>query len=348
MTTVRFGLIGYGAWGSHHAQAIVQTPGAELIAVAARSSESRALAQAAHPRIDTYADYGELLRRQDIDVVDVVLPSDLHFEVGSSVLEADKHLLMEKPLAITVESCQRLNALAQSRGKLLVVGLEMRLSALWGKVKEMIAQGAIGEPRYAVIELWRRPYRQGSQGWRYQLNRVGNWILEEPIHFFDLVRWYFADLGEPLSVYACSSSKQPGHPELQDNFTAIVKFPKEGHAVIAQTLSAFEHHQTVKLAGTAGALWASWSGAQDRDRSPRSALKYFDGQQVQDLPLSRATGEVFELQDEIASTVRAVREGSAPAAGGLEGIWSVALCQAAQESIQRGTVVSLQGFKPNL
>lgn len=341
MKTVRFGLIGYGAWGSHHAQAIAGTAGAELVAVAARSTESRTAAQSAHPRITAYANYGELLRRPDIDVIDVVLPSDLHFEVGSAVLESGKHLLMEKPLAITVEHCRRLNALAQSRGKLLAVGFEMRLSELWGRVKEMIAQGSIGELRYAVIELWRRPYRQGSQGWRYQLNRVGNWILEEPIHFFDLARWYFADLGEPLSVYACSSSKQPGHPELQDNFTAILKFPKDGHAVIAQTLSAFEHHQTVKLAGTAGALWANWSGSQDRDRHPKSALKYFDGQQVHDVPLSRPTGEVFELQEEIASMVRAIREGGPLAAGGVEGIWSVALCQAAQESIQRGTVVSV-------
>ena len=61
----------------------------------------------------------------------------------------------------------------------------------------MIDAGAIGEPQYALIELWRRPYRLGADGWRYDINRVGNWILEEPIHFFDLARWYFAGVGDP-------------------------------------------------------------------------------------------------------------------------------------------------------
>lgn len=217
MAHVRFGLIGYGMWGRYHAQAIARTSGAELVAVAARSAESRAAAQSAHAGIATYADYRELLGRHDIDVVDVVLPSDLHFEVGSAVLESGRHLLMEKPLAITVKHCRRLNELAQRHGTLLAVGFEMRLAGLWGQAKQLIDQGAVGDMRYAMIELWRRPYRQGSQGWRYDIHRVGNWILEEPIHFFDLARWYFAGLGDPVSVYACASSKQTGHPELQDN-----------------------------------------------------------------------------------------------------------------------------------
>ena len=342
---IRFGLIGYGAWGRHHAQAIAQTAGAALVAVAVRSAENQTAARAAHPQIDIHADYRELLARPDLDVIDVVLPSDLHFEVGSAALQAGKHLLMEKPLAVTVEHCQRLNALARAQGKLLQVGFEMRLSELWGRAKEMITQGALGELRYGVIELWRRPYRQGSEGWRYQLNRVGNWVLEEPIHFFDLARWYFSALGEPVSVYACASSRQAERAELQDNFTALVKFPKEGHVVIAQTLSAFEHHQTVKLAGTKGALWATWSGSMDRDLRPLASLKYFDGQQIQDVALKRPTGEVFELQDEIAAVVRAVRDGEPLPATGEDGLWSVALCQAAQESIRRDAVVLLAGLK---
>ncbi len=61
----------------------------------------------------------------------------------------------------------------------------------------MIDRGAIGEPQYCLIELWRKPYRLGSNGWRYDISRVGNWILEEPIHFFDLARWYLGSLGEP-------------------------------------------------------------------------------------------------------------------------------------------------------
>ena len=69
--------------------------------------------------------------------------------------------------------------------QMLAIGFELRLSSVWGKVKAMLDAGAIGEPRYVLIELWRRPYRTGSDGWRYDPARVGSWILEEPIHFFD-------------------------------------------------------------------------------------------------------------------------------------------------------------------
>ncbi|MGH9172874.1 MAG: Gfo/Idh/MocA family protein, partial [Vicinamibacterales bacterium] len=277
MNNVRFGLIGFGLWGRHHARAIAKTAGAELVAVAARSDEGRAAAKKAHPDCHVLADWRDLLRRDDLDVIDVVLPSHLHFEVGEAALQAGRHLLLEKPMAIRSAECRRLTELAREQGLLLGVGFELRLSELWGKMKRLIDAGDVGEPLYAVIELWRRPYRPGSEGWRFDIDRVGSWILEEPIHFFDLARWYFGSAGEPQAVYACANSKQPGHPELHDNFSAVLKFPGGGHAVITQTLAAYEHHQAAKLTGTQGTLWGSWSGAMDRDPHPKSSLRHFDG-----------------------------------------------------------------------
>ena len=344
MRTVRFGLIGYGAWGSHHGRAIAGTPGAELVAIAARSEATRAAAQAEHPRAHVYADYRELLSREELDAVDVVLPSHLHHEVAAAVLAAGRHLLLEKPMALTLPHCDDLLAVARQRGRVLAVGHELRLSALWGKVQALAAGGAVGRPQYLLIELWRRPYRQGSGGWRYDIQRVGNWILEEPIHFFDLARWLLAGLGEPLSVYARANSRQPGHPELQDNFSALLNFAGGGYAVISQTLSAFEHHQVVKLTGTGGALWANWSGALDRDHHPSFSLRHHDGTRVVEVPLEGMSGEVYELQAEIAMMVRAVRDGTPVAATGSDGRWAVALCLAAQRSVETGQVVSLPQF----
>lgn len=341
MSHVRFGLIGYGAWGRHHARAIDKTSGAELVAVAARSEQSQSSAREDHPHTDVLDDYRRLLERDDIDVVDIVLPSHLHGEVGRAALQAGRHVLMEKPMALTVEECQNLYALARKKDRLLAVGFELRLSELWGKLKRMIDEGAVGEPQYAVIELWRRPYRQGSEGWRFDLSRVGSWILEEPIHFFDLARWYFSKVGEPQSILACANSKQPGHPELTDNFSALVRFPRQAHAVITQTLSGFEHHQAVRLTGTDGALWAQWSGAMDRDPHPTSSLRHFDGREIRTVPLDKPTGELYELVDEIAMMVRAVRDGEPLAAGAAEGIWSVALCQAAHDSITQNSDVPI-------
>src|SRR5262245_16588420 len=165
---------------------------------------------------------------------------------------------MEKPMAPTLPECDALIELARAKNRLVAIGFEFRHSSLWGKMKGLIDSGAVGDPLYVLIELWRRPYRLGADGWRYDISRVGNWVLEEPIHFFDLACWYLAGVGRPASVYARANSKQPGHPELNDNFTATLNFPGRAYAVISQTLAAFEHHQVVKVTGTLGSLWATW------------------------------------------------------------------------------------------
>lgn len=341
MEKVRFGLIGFGAWGSHHAAAIAKTHGAELVAIAGRSEESQSAARQAFPQADVVGDYRRLVERKDLDVVDVVVPSYLHCEVGCAVLNSGKHLLLEKPMAVSLAECDALIDAATRAKRTIAIGHEMRLSSLWGRAKEIIDAGGIGDPQYVLVELSRRPYRLGASGWRYDISRVGNWILEEPIHFFDLARWYLAGVGEPTQVYALANSRQPDHPELQDNFSAMIHFPRGAYAVVSQTLAAFEHHQTVKVTGTKGALWAGWSGAMDRTLHPTFFLKHFDGQELREEKFAKAGGEVFELEDEMAMMVRVVREGAAPAATALDGRWSVGMCLAAQESVDRGTVVSL-------
>lgn len=340
MEKVRFGLIGFGAWGSHHARAIAESPEAELAAIAVRSPERQAQARERHPGVAIMADYHQLLARPDLEVIDVVLPTDLHYPVAADVLRAGKHLLLEKPMALSVDHCQELIKLAQDRKSLLAIGHEFRLSSLWGKVKEMIDAGAIGDPLYALIELWRNPYRTGADGWRYQIQRVGNWILEEPIHFFDLARWYFSKVGAPSSVFARANARRADHPELQDNFSAMVNFPRGAYAVISQTLGGFEHHQVAKVTGTGGALWASWSGAMDRTFQPTFSLKYFDGKATSDIPITKITGEVYELADEISQMAKAIRGKGALAATGEDGLWSVKMCLKAQESVDRGGAVA--------
>jgi myo-inositol 2-dehydrogenase/D-chiro-inositol 1-dehydrogenase len=339
--SVRFGLIGFGAWGKFHAGAIAKTPGAELTAIAATSDASCAAAREAYPRAVVYSDYRELVKHSDLDVVDVVVPSFLHHEIASAVLSEGKHLLLEKPMALSLRECDELIDLARKRNRLLAVGHELRLSSLWLKAKQLIESGFIGEPQYLLVELSRRPYRQGSQNWRYDIGRVGNWILEEPIHFFDLARWYLKSVGEPQEIYATANSRQPEHPELHDNFSAIVRFPRGAYAVISQTLSAFEHHQTVKVTGTKGALWASWSGAMDRTLHPTFSLRSFDGERVEEVPIDKVTGEVFELEDQMAMLVAAIRDAQPLSCTADDGRWSVAMCLAAARSVETNAPVKI-------
>lgn len=342
---IRFGVIGYGLFGAHHARAIARTDGAQLVAIAVPSERSQAAARLDQPDVALYADHRELLARQDIDIVSVVVPNTLHYAVGRAVLAAGKHLLLEKPMALELAHCRELVELAESKSRLLAIGHELRLSSLWGGVKQLIDDGAIGEPQYVLVELSRFPYRQGSAGWRYDLSQVGSWILEEPIHFFDLARWYLSGCGAPESIYARANSRQTDHPELNDNFTAVVNFPRGAYAVITQTLSAFGHHQTAKISGTRGTIWAAWSGADARAEKASFSLRYGLGSDVHEIALTKPAGELLELADEYAAVVRALREGTSPPCTGEDGLWSTKLCLAAQASVSAGTVIQISDEK---
>jgi myo-inositol 2-dehydrogenase/D-chiro-inositol 1-dehydrogenase len=334
-TPVRFGLVGFGAWGQFHAQSIAGNPEALLAAIVAPSPASREAAAKAYPAAKIFSDHRQMLAEVKLDLVDVVTPSNTHLAIATDALNAGCDLLLEKPMATRVEDCRAIVELADRLGRRLAVGHELRLSTQWGEIKRVIASGTIGEPHYVLVELSRKPYRLGASGWRYDRERVGSWVLEEPIHFFDLARWYLEGAGDPVELYAYGKSRDAQRPDLFDNFSAMFRYANGAYAVVSQTLAAFEHHQTVKVAGSKGAVWAGWSGALDRTLQPSFFLKIFDGDQVREFPFAKQSGEVFELREEIARCVQMVRGEAAPAATGRDGLWSAGLCLLAEESIRQ-------------
>ncbi len=333
---VRFALAGFGAWGKFHAQSIAGNPEARLVAITAPSEASRAEAAQLYPEARIFADSLEMIAQCEFDIIDIATPSHTHREIAEAAMRKGRHVLLEKPMAITLEDCKAIVATAQACGVRLAVGHELRLSSQWGEIKNIIQRGTIGDPQYVLVELSRKPYRLGASGWRYDQSRVGSWVLEEPIHFFDLARWYLEDSGDPVELYAYGCSRDPVRPQLFDNFSAMFKCPNGSYAVVSQTLAAFEHHQTVKVSGTKGALWAGWSGALDRTLEPSYFLKVFDGEKLEEVKLTKHSGEVFELREEIARCIDMVRTGAAPAATGRDGLWSAGLCLLAEESIRQG------------
>jgi myo-inositol 2-dehydrogenase / D-chiro-inositol 1-dehydrogenase len=332
---VRFALAGFGAWGKHHAHSIDSNSEATLVAICAPSENSRAEARALYPLARVYADVNEMLAKCEFDILDVVTPSHTHREIAIAAMRLGKHLLLEKPMAITLEDCKAIVAASRKYQVHVAVGHELRLSSQWGAIKSIIASGTIGEPQYVLVELLRKPYRLGAEGWRYDPSRVGSWVLEEPIHFFDLARWYLESSGDPIELYAYGNSRDKNRPQLFDNFSAMFKYANGSYAVVTQTLAAFEHHQTIQVTGTKGAIWAGWSGVIDRTLEPTYFLKVFDGQKLEEVAMDKHSGEVFELREEIAQCVNMVRFGTPPIATGLDGLWSAGLCLVAEESIRQ-------------
>ena len=338
---MRFGLIGYGAWGRYHAEAIAGAPGAELAAIACASEASAALAHERHPEAAVHLDWRALVIDRSLDAVDIVVPNHLHAEVAIAALDAGKNVLLEKPMAATIADCDRIVDAVRRSGKILSVGHEFRASTQWGLIHRLIRDGEIGEPLYANVSLFRFPYRQGAGGWRYEGRRVGSWVLEEPVHFFDMLMWWFEGLGDPHLVHGFGSAKDGRGRGMYDNFSAVMRWPKGAYAVVTQTLAGFEHHHIVEVAGRDGAIRTWWSGVMDRTADPRHELKVQRrGRDKCETIELGPSGEVFELREELAATVRAFEAGR-PLVSAEEARKRIIVCLEAERAVAQGGEIAL-------
>lgn len=143
---IGFGVIGVGLWGEYHALVYSKHPGAELAAVC-DTNEARA-AQIAE-RFGArrwYASYDELLADHDVAAVSIATPDHLHRAVGEAAAKAGKHILMEKPLALTVEDCRAIIAAAEQAGVKLMVDFHNRWNPPLNLLKQSIDAGELGDP----------------------------------------------------------------------------------------------------------------------------------------------------------------------------------------------------------
>lgn len=338
---VRFALVGYGEWGKCHGAALRDTPGADLRAVWSRSTE--ALKEAKRElRTDATDNFDRLLRRTDLDAADVVLPNCLHHEAALSVLQSKRHLLLESPPGLSVQQCDEITAAARRTGCVVGVGLSKRFSPLWSKVKEMVDSGWIGEPVQVIIDLWRRPYSLGRGGWRYFQEQVGSWLFQDPMHLLDLACWLLARTQTPTSAFAEGRSSDVKHPEFADNLTMILNFTGNSVATITCALSVFEHHLTLRVVGTEGALVGQWSGGDDPSAAAESSLVHYTGRTLKEVALPGATDQCAELAAQIAAFVRAIEKDMAFSPSLEDGRRTLQLCLAVEESMKEGRVIELQ------
>ena len=325
---LRFALAGYGAFGRFHARSIAKAPGATLAAIATPSDANAAAAAADFPAATIHREWQALIADPAIDAIAIAAPNHLHADIAVAALDAGKHVLVEKPMATTAADCDRVVAAAARSKAVLTVGLQCRLSPQWGRIKSLIEEGVVGKPQHVHVSLFRHPYRQGASGWRYDRARVGSWILEEPVHFFDLALWYLRDAGRPVTVHAVGA----GDTGMEPVISVLMRFPNGSTAAVNQVLSGFGHLQTVEVSGTAGAIRATWSADTARSTSPSVDLKLkrTSSDDVENIPVDRS-GEVFELEAQAAAAVKGFRSGR-PLVSAEDGRAAVLVCLAAEES----------------
>jgi myo-inositol 2-dehydrogenase/D-chiro-inositol 1-dehydrogenase len=337
---MRIGLVGYGAWGRMHAGAIARIPGLSLVAVMCGSDTSARAATADLPGVPVYRDLPSLLGDRSVDLVDIVVPNHLHAKMAVAALDAGKHVLLEKPMATMLADAERVVAAAERSGRYLGVGLELHASRQWARVRELIAEGAIGNLRYANFTLFRRPFRPGSGNWRVTSDRVGSWILEEPIHYIDLLLWYFRERGLPVELSADGVPSSLGNG-MYDAFTCTLRFADGAYAVFSQCVGGFEHSLMLEIAGNEGALRSWWSGAMDRTLTPDFELKLKrTGASEAEIVTIEKSGEVFELEEQLRRLIADVPR-RLPLVSARDALPSLRVCLEIERALSEHRTITL-------
>ena len=197
-----------------------------------------------------------------------------------------------------------------------------------------------------MFNLFRFPYRPGSGGWRHDPRRIGSWIMEELVHHFDLVLWYFARWGDPVAVSAVGHMRG-GDPALTEGLTATLRFPGGRYALVTLTLTGFEYHLGCEVIGADGALRAWWSGGMDRTREAAFGLtvRRRGASAPEVVPLAMS-GELFELEEELRQTVGAFRE-RRPLVAAEDARKAVAVCLAVEEALREARELRLASTPPD-
>jgi predicted dehydrogenase len=145
---LRVALIGFGYWGPNYARVLYELPGAQLALVCDRDGGRLEHVRARYPALNVCADAAEAFRRTDIDAVVIATPASTHQSLVRTALEAGRHVLVEKPMALDVKGCEELCGLAERVGRVLMVGYTFLYNAAIRKMKECMGVDQFGRAYY--------------------------------------------------------------------------------------------------------------------------------------------------------------------------------------------------------
>ena len=270
---VRFGIIGTGSVAAGGATDLAANPDAELIAVADPSRE-RVTAFAARFGVSTVLESAEqLLALAALDAVYIAVPNYLHAPITTMALQAGKHVLQEKPLALSLADAAPLAAAARQSGTHFMLGMNQRFAPAVQRARQLVEQGRIGRP-YHCKAYWRR--RAGIPGigswFTRQQHSGGGGLLDIGVHMLDDALYVLGD----FKVHSVSGvtyaefgprglgeggwglSERPGRQFDVDDFaTALIKL-KSGASVVLEAVWAMHSERrndmNVELYGTDGAI----------------------------------------------------------------------------------------------
>ncbi len=342
---ISVGLIGIGNMGSAHASAVGggRIEGLRLGAVCDIDEERLQLCMERNPGVKGYTDWQELVRDPELEAVIVAVPHPMHATMAMAALKAGKHVLVEKPVDISVTRAKALNEVAKASGKVFAIMFNQRTNPLFAKARQIVQSGQLGQLQRSVwiITNWYRTQHYYNSGtWRATWSGEGGGVLlNQAPHNLDLWQWI---CGMPKEITAFCDIAKYHDIEVEDDVTIFARYEGGATGVFITTTGEFPGTNRLEISGTRGKLvieegqikW--WKLDKDSQTVSREAGSSYSFDQVvevipQDQPETAHAGILQNFSD-------AVRFGKELLSPGTDGIYELSLSNAAYLSSAKGNV----------
>lgn len=312
---LKLGFIGCGGIARYHSN-VIRGSVKKIAITAGADTSPRALAQFGEDggAPELYRDYGEMLKKADIDAVCVALPTGLHKKATIAALRRGKHVFCEKPMAMSLRDCDAMIEAADKAGRVLMIGHVRRYDSDWGAWKKLVLSGAVGRP-----VLWRQTGGGAGPGrWFMDARMGGGPFLDAFVHNWDFANWMF---GRPKE--AVGSLMKFGTGTAPDTGAVIVRYESGDEVMLSLSWALPRGVRAASMGDILGPKGAIlFPGSYAREDLPREfdAAKY--GAYVVDAARGRRCVR-FVRRDMFAAEWKdfcgAVREGREPTATGEAG-----------------------------
>ncbi|MCS7033266.1 MAG: Gfo/Idh/MocA family oxidoreductase [Phycisphaerae bacterium] len=332
MDTVRFGIVGYGNMGSHHARSLQAglIEGASLGAICDTDPAALERARQKH-QVPLFGTHQEMLAARVCDAVLIATPHYSHPPIALDAFAAGLHVLSEKPVAVSVNAARKLNEQYQSRYSHLKFGImfQQRAYTLWRKLREVIASGEVGEIRRVtwIVTDWFRTWAYyGSGGWRATWAGEGGGVLiNQCPHNLDLLQWLLGGM-MPTRVTAVASIGKTHPIEVEDEVNAILEYPNGATGHFVTSTGEAPGSNRLEIAGDRGKLVAEggqitfFRTVESVDVINRTSPKLFPLVETWkcEIPVPPDPGKHHEQV--VRAFVSGIRQGTPLIAEGVEGV----------------------------
>jgi UDP-N-acetyl-2-amino-2-deoxyglucuronate dehydrogenase len=338
------GIVGSGAISAQHLEAIAAIDGARLGGVVSASA-ARARSVGEQWGVPWTTDLDELLDRPDIDAVSIMTPSGLHASQALSALRRNKHVLVEKPIALSVRDADAVIDEGRRRGVTVATVSQRRLEPVMEALQAAVAASALGAISLILAEgIYHRPQSYyDSSPWRGTIALDGGVLMNQAIHMVDLVRW----LGGPVASVSAHVATRTHAMEAEDTATVSLAFRSGALGAITATTSATpEFPPELRVYGDrghvriVGEVPVEWDVPETAAPAPDAPSEVVGGNPGTTATWgTTAAGYVRQYRD----FLDAIRTGRQPAVTGTDGRNAVEIVTAAYEASRTGRNVRLDG-----